>query len=851
MDSRPSLHDKDMPSSGSKGSPGSKASTRKVSQNENTSTYQWNSSHDAGVFGSRKMVLHVDSTMSALLEHEDLDGDGLITVDDPGPKCFSPQTLSSNENQEVHIKGNYSLANLLQELFLAKQDGEEYIELDSDQLTEDPVPRVERFIKRSWWNNLSRTIDASGIAIAAKDPKAEDSQARIYVPRGAPKQHAYYSKIAQEEPSMRLDVQWLPEGELTSEYIHSLDAKPGLLALEMEEDDSETGGLRGLPFIVPGGRFNELYNWDSCLCAWGMLDTHPHIVKSILRHFAFEIQHYGKICNANRSYYLGRAQPPFLTDLALRTYKATQHEPDSKGRLKLAILAAIKEYHNYWMSPSRYDDVTGLARYRPIGAGFPPECEPTQFVHVVAPYAAKYKVTIAQFIKMYNDKEINEPSLDVFCLHDRAVRECGHDSSNRVEGVCADLGTIDLQCLLYKYETDIAHAIRHVFNDHLLVPAAFCASGQAADHVETSAVWAQAAKKRKQVIDKYCWNEEEGLYFDYNIATGQQSDFETATSLWPLWCGVASPQQATRLVEKGLPKFECIGGLSAGTEKSRGLVDHARPQKQWDYPYGWPPHQLLAWDGLKRYGYHGEAERLIYRWLHMVMKVFVDYNGTVVEKYNVTTLDAPHKVDAEYGNQGMNFKYAPQEGWVMPFAPLRLLAVVQLHRLDVLIEYTDLDGRTQALYTGYHSSTHMLSMHWVWAYQKMGNLLSFLPKHKPDSTFEAAEYVFATRMPDINTIIVGIMFNVPSPSGSGRITTADIAKVLQYREPGFWGHVTAELVQNFYDELRNNENHKPSQNPYKFWKLLKLTGGETNSKAYTETVLRMQKHVTAASREIS
>ena len=512
---------------------------------------------------------------------------------------------------------------------------------------------------------MTRTIDRAGIAKAALDTKtdgSEEAPRRIYIPYGASDQFTYFTRIAEDNPSLHLDVQWLPKGELTSNFVHSLYTKPGLLALEIEKDVTVPGGLRGLPFIVPGGRFNELYNWDSAFCAWGMLNTHSDVVKSIIRHFVFEIQHYGKICNANRSYYLGRAQPPFLTDLALRTYRATRHETDSKDRLRQAILAAIKEYHNYWMTPPRYDEVTGLTRYRPIGAGFPPECEPTQFAHILAPYAQKYKISISEISQKYNDGEILEPDLDVFCLHDRAVRECGHDTSNRVENVCADLGMIDLQCLLYKYETDIALTIRNEFNDHLPIPAAFCTPDQNPDHVETSAMWDRAAKKRKQLIDKYCWNEEKGLYFDFNTRTMQQTDYESATCLWALWCGVASPQQASKLVEKGLPKFECVGGLSVSTEKSRGPIDEAHPQKQWDYPHGWPPHQMLAWEGLKRYGYDEEAERLIYRWLHMVIRVFVDYNGTVVEKYDVTTLDAPHKVEAEYGNQGLDFKYAPQEG---------------------------------------------------------------------------------------------------------------------------------------------------------------------------------------------
>ena len=519
-------------------------------------------------------------------------------------------------------------------------------------------------IKDNWWNNLIRNIDASGIELAARDSKPGDpidSRPRIYVPQGAPEQHAYYLRIAREKPELRLDVQWLPEGEITASFIKSLNDKPGILALEMGKNRT-TQEWTALPFLVPGGRFNELYYWDSCFCAVSMIETHPHVVQSILRHFIFEIMHYGKILNANRSYYLGRSQPPFLTDLALRIYGATQHEAGSKELLRKAILAAIKEYHNYWMTPPRYDSDCGLTRYRPTGFGLGPETPASEFAHILTPYAEKYGMTVEKLGRAYTDGQIKDPELDAFYLHDRALRESGHDTTKRLEGVCADLGTIDLNCLLYKYETDIADTVRTVFDDHLIVPAAFCAPGQTAGHVESSAIWDRAARKRKLLIDKYCWNEAKGSYFDYHTGTQSQTDFEYVTCLWPLWCGVASPRQAALLVQKALPKFECVGGLSTSTEHSRGPVNAKNPPKQWDYPYGWAPHQMLAWDGLKRYGYHDEAERLIYKWLHMITKVFVDHNGTVVEKYDVSQLKTPHKVVAEYGNQGLDFKYAPEEG---------------------------------------------------------------------------------------------------------------------------------------------------------------------------------------------
>ena len=581
-------------------------------------------------------------------------------------KSFSLRPPEYDGTQEIEIKGTYHLANLLQELFLSRKKGRDYLEIDLERITEDPVDRLQRLIKTSWWDNLIRNIDSSGIAVAAKDPKIRDaaeSHPRIYVPRSVPAQHAYYSKLAREMPDMNLDVQWLPEGDITADFIRSLNDKPGILALEMEERVSDGHEeLIGLPFVVPGGRFNELYNWDSFFCATAMIDTHPHVVKSIIRHFAFEIKHYGKVLNANRSYYLGRAQPPFLTDLALRTYRATKQESGSKDLLKVAILAAMKEYHSYWMTTPRYDQGTGLTRYRPIGVGIPPEVEPTAFDHVLEPYAKKRNMSITEIGRAYTQGELQEPELDTFFLHDRALRESGHDTSNRFVGVCADLATIDLNCLLYRYETDIAEAIRTIFEDTLQIPADFCAPGHPVDSFESSAVWDFRAKRRKESIDKYLWNEERGLYFDYNTVTRKQTEYESVTSLWALWCGVASPHQAFLLVEKGLPRFECVGGLSSNTKTSCGPVNAANPQKQWDYPNGWAPHQILAWDGLNTYGYYKEAERLAYRWLHMLIRVFMDYNGTVVEKYDVTQLESSHKVAAEYGNQGLNFKYAPEEG---------------------------------------------------------------------------------------------------------------------------------------------------------------------------------------------
>ena len=559
------------------------------------------------------------------------------------------------------------LSNLLQELTHAKAAGRHDIILDEQRLNENPVNRLSRLIRDSFWNGLTRRIDASNIEVASRDPKqwTDDSRPRIYIPRGAPEQYDYYSKIARDRPKLRLDVLWLPE-KITPDAVRDMNSKPGLLALEMEEVvDPSTGEktLRGLPFVVPGGRFNELYGWDSYMESLGLLASNkPYLAKSMVLHFCFEIKHYGKILNANRSYYLTRSQPPFLTDMALRVYEKIKNEQGAREFLRTAILAAIKEYYSVWVASPRFDPVTRLSRYRPEGLGVPPETEASHFTHLLEPYARKHGITLKEFVEAYNHRRILEPELDEYFLHDRAVRESGHDTTYRLEKVCANLATIDLNSLLYKYEIDIARTIRDVFNDKLVVPAEFCTGNLQTNYVESSAIWDRRAKARKQAVNKYLWNEEQGMYFDYDTVKQKQCTYESVTAFWAMWAAVCTPAQAAKMVATALPKFEAFGGLVSGSEKSRGEVGLDGPNRQWDYPYGWAPQQILAWTGLQRYGYQDDAERLAYKWLYMITKAFVDFNGVVVEKYDVTRPVDPHRVDAEYGNQGLDFKGAAKEG---------------------------------------------------------------------------------------------------------------------------------------------------------------------------------------------
>ncbi|SPO06704.1 probable neutral trehalase [Cephalotrichum gorgonifer] len=613
--------------------------------------------------------LDVEQTLRDLLAQEDTDHDMQITVEDTGAKGF-PLPLPDGKGT-YDLKGSYMLSNLLQELTLAKDDGQKQTTVALSRLNENPVHRLSRRIANDFWDMLTRRIDASSVEKAALDTKdwTGNPQPRIYVPHGEPKQFEFYKKVAADRPEINLDVQMLPE-EINPILLRELSLKPGLLAIAMEEvPDKNTGEttLQGVPFVVPGGRFNEFYGWDSYFIGLGVLaNDRADLAKGMVTNLCFCIKHYGKILNATRSYYLCRSQPPFLTDLTLRVYDKIQGEEGSKEWLRTALLAAIKEYSSIWTSEPRFDKETGLSRYRPDGIGVPMETEKGHFKHVLAPYAEKYGMSQDEFAEAYTWEKLKEPVLDEYFMHDRAIRESGHDTSYRLEDRCGSLATVDLNCLLYKYETDIAHAIFTYFDDNLVIPSEYAAGSLQADEVHTSSLWTQRAEERKAAIHKYCWDPERGVFFDYDTVKKERTGYESATTLWALWAGVANKDQAASLVERTLPALEVAGGLVSTSKESVGDLGPGRPQRQWDYPYGWAPHQIMAWKGLQDYGFKEEAARLAYRWLYMMTKTFRDYNGVVVEKYDVTKETDPHRADAEYGNQGLGFKGVAKEGfgWV-------------------------------------------------------------------------------------------------------------------------------------------------------------------------------------------
>ena len=487
------------------------------------------------------------------------------------------------------------------------------------------IENLRRYIRRTWSLLTRSTRD---LARAAPDPKVH------------PAGDAWPVYVAADED--RAAIARTLQTVLSPDDVRHIALQP----LPASPNQIREHGLLYLPhpYVVPGGRFNEMYGWDSYFIARGLLrDNEVGLARDMTDNFIYEISHYGMILNANRTYFLTRSQPPFLTGMILGVYERTKDR-----RWLRSTLPAIDRYYGFWTSPPHLVEATGLSRYFDLGDGPAPEVVAAErdaqgLTHYdrVREYFRTHAVPdydVSQFYDRAADR-----LTDLFYKGDRSMRESGFDPSNRFGPFSADIvhyTPVCLNVLLYRME-DEASRIQSI-------------AGNAAAAGE----WRARAERRRQRIDSLLWDPEAGLYFDYNFETRQRRRYEFATTFYPLWAGLVSPEQARR-VAANLVKFEAPGGLLTSTVTSGS---------QWDAPYGWAPLQLIAVEGLRRYGFNTDADRLARKFVSLVVDDF-DAHGTIVEKYDV------RRRSSDLGS-GLRFGYTSNEvgfGWTNA-AVLDLLA---------------------------------------------------------------------------------------------------------------------------------------------------------------------------------
>ena len=504
--------------------------------------------------------------------------------------------------------------------------------LAGGQAAPGPAPRtgILDYIHQAWGTLQRSMSECSSLA----DPKLGPGVQPVL----------YFPKDAAISPELQ---------RLQTECQVRLERLPGRITHlgEVQPDRLPVPGLLFLPnpYVVPGGRFNEMYGWDSYFIIRGLLeDGRRELARGMIENFFYEIEHYGAVLNANRSYYLTRSQPPLLTSMIMAQYIADNRMGyPPRAWLARAYGYAVRDY-DLWTHAPKLAGQTGLSRYFDVGEGPVPEiADHPEYYADVADWLVRHPEVKTNYLASDPSGGIG-PELRVplcagkpcsqshavrftadYYQGDRAMRESGFDISFRFGpfgGSTHHYAPVCLNSLLYKAETDLAEM------------------AQILGYREQARSWRARALHRKKLVDRYLWNSARGMFFDYDLHAHRQSTCEFATTFYPLWAGLASPAQA-RAVMRNLPLFEQPGGLATSTHVT-GV--------QWDKPYGWAPLQLLAVEGMRRYGFRAEADQISREFLATVVENY-RREGTIREKYNVVTRSTDSEVTAGYQTNVVGF----------------------------------------------------------------------------------------------------------------------------------------------------------------------------------------------------
>jgi alpha,alpha-trehalase len=380
--------------------------------------------------------------------------------------------------------------------------------------------------------------------------------------------------------------------------------------LTRQPENQERGGsLIPLPhpYVVPGGRFREIYYWDSYFTMLGLKESgRAELIEHMLNNFAYLVDTLGFIPTANRTYYLSRSQPPFFS-LMVRLFS----EMEGKKVLKKYLPQMQKEY-DYWMD------------------GCQEPCEP-----FTAHRRLVYLPDGALLNRYWDDKATPRPESysedtdlaqeagekygtapDELFRHIRAAAESGWDFSSRwfadetdfTSIHTTDILPIDLNCLLYHLEKAIAEA-------YLL-----------SDNRRLHLLYEEKARQRNIAIQTYFWDESKHYYMDFDFRKRDFTKAITIAGAFPLFFRLAPKPHSHYMRAYIRLNFLKSGGL---------LTTMMRTGQQWDAPNGWAPLQWIVYKGLRNYNFHRTANELSDEWLGLIEKEF-RHSGKMLEKYNVS-----------------------------------------------------------------------------------------------------------------------------------------------------------------------------------------------------------------------
>lgn len=370
----------------------------------------------------------------------------------------------------------------------------------------------------------------------------------------------------------------------------------------------QAGSRISLPeaYVVPGGRFREIYYWDSYFTMLGLVaDGHDDLVEGMIDDFVSLIERFGHIPNGTRTYYLSRSQPPFF---ALMLDLSKSADPAVRTRR----LSALRREHAFWMAgekcaapSSACERVVWMPDRRVLNRYWDGRDTPRD-ESFAEDRATAAKVRFRPSGQVYRDL--------------RAGAESGWDFSSRWLADPQDLSTIrtgnvvpiDLNALLWAMERRIEQGCDEI--------------GDKA----CSREFGKRASSRRAAIDRYLWNAPEKRFDDWLVDTGRRSQVLSSAALYPLFVGMATPAQARLMASTTQESLLAKGGLR---------TTNLRTGQQWDAPNGWAPLQWVAIAGLRRYGQEALAREIAGRWLNTVRRTYLE-TGKMLEKYDVEEVRA-------------------------------------------------------------------------------------------------------------------------------------------------------------------------------------------------------------------
>ncbi|GAB4028227.1 alpha,alpha-trehalase TreF [Spirosoma koreense] len=377
------------------------------------------------------------------------------------------------------------------------------------------------------------------------------------------------------------------------------------------------------PYIVPGGRFREIFYWDSYFTMLGLKQAgRPDLIRSMIDNFAYLIDTFGFVPNGNRTYFLSRSQPPYFSLMVKLLAEIAGQDVLVEFRPQLH-----REYL-FWMGDGGQNTDTAEMARRTVHLAHH-KIVNRYWDDTPTPRPEAYRVEV-ELARTAEPLGVDPEELHT---HIRAACESGWDFSSRwladyktMSSIhTADIVPVDLNCLLYALETTL------------------CESYELTNELAEAERFGQLAETRKGLIQTLFWNENTHFFHDYDTRAHKPTAPVTLAGVFPLFFRLASPQQANHIHDQLKADFLKAGGWVTTLDQTG---------QQWDWPNGWAPLQWIVYQGLMNYGFAQTAAQGRDNWLALNDKVF-QATGKMMEKYNV--------VDASLTAGGG--KYPNQDGF--------------------------------------------------------------------------------------------------------------------------------------------------------------------------------------------